>query len=77
LSLLFGKNAASAMPLVASGSIVCLQGAESGRQLFKMEASGKEDVYRVLAAEYCECPAFFSLLVKGDGTCVCLPVCKV
>lgn len=68
--MLYGKNASNALPLVTSGRIVCLRGAHSGRELFKVEASGKEDVYRVLLSEYCECPAYFSLLCKGEGTCV-------
>jgi predicted nucleic acid-binding Zn finger protein len=70
LHLLYGKNAANALPLIAGGHIVCLQGADSGRQLFKVEASGKGEIYRVLPEQYCECPAFQTLMYKGSGPCV-------
>ena len=70
LAMLYGKNAINALPLVTAGRIVCVRAAQSGRELYKVEASGKEDVYRVLLREYCECPAYFSLLCKGEGTCV-------
>lgn len=67
---LFGRNASKALPLVATARITCLRGAPSGRELYKVEASGKGEEYRVLPWQYCECPAFAALLWRGDGACV-------
>lgn len=78
MHLLHGKSAVNAMPIVASGNMVCLQDHESGRQLFKVEASsGGGTWYRVLLHDYCECPAFFQQLCKGQGVCVRAPLMVV
>ena len=67
---LYGRNAANALPLVTAARIVCLRGADSGREIFRVEASGRGEEYRVLPQHFCECPAFASLLWRGDGACV-------
>jgi predicted nucleic acid-binding Zn finger protein len=65
------------MPLVADGRVKVLRAEHSKRQLFHVEASkGRDTWYRVLPCHYCECPAFFQLVCKGDGRLVRSPSIK-
>eukprot|EP00892_Ulva_mutabilis_P008066 jgi/Ulvmu1/5631/UM023_0171.1 len=67
LKLLHGKSFQSSLALMKPGQVSCLEGEDSGRRVYKVQASHGDDIYTVLPWQFCTCQAFTSYIRKGDS----------
>ncbi|KAL6752684.1 hypothetical protein V8C86DRAFT_2749718 [Haematococcus lacustris] len=70
LAHIYGRNFWKALEIVDQGLVACLQGEQSGRQIFQVQGKTAADKYLVFPAHFCSCQAFFYEVVnKGEAVC--------